>query len=408
MSVGVTVYLDKRQVLKNGKYRVKLRVRYNEQYGYRKLLIDSLVVEKSQKEFEDIMNPKARGSNKHLQDDFNLAKSKLEKIIKDIKVFSFEALKKATDLKGRGTLTLEAAFADKMAKAETYGTKKGYNTALNSLMAFGLHKKTITVGSVEKWIKFMATSGIVLPNGKSKKNSINTQSIYLRKLKCILNEYDLTDEDVFGKKGIEIPKSYPKQGRKALEIEEIRALRAEEANNKLEQEAKDIWSFSYLCSGMNVVDIIELTWKQVDFDRMELIFVRRKTRNTKKGDNNEIVIQLLDEAKEIIDREGVKGSKYVFKYLKGGEDDKTFYRIKDNLLSRVNDNIRKVAKRAGIDTEFMTSYSARHSYGTVLKRGGEDISLISEQLGHSSIETTKTYLGTHKAEKVRKAANKLL
>ncbi|MEJ7674804.1 MAG: tyrosine-type recombinase/integrase [Chitinophagaceae bacterium] len=40
----------------------------------------------------------------------------------------------------------------------------------------------------------------------------------------------------------------------------------------------------------------------------------------------------------------------------------------------------------------MTTYTARHSFSTVLKRSGASTEFISEALGHSDVKTTENYL----------------
>ena len=53
----------------------------------------------------------------------------------------------------------------------------------------------------------------------------------------------------------------------------------------------------------------------------------------------------------------------------------------------------------------ITSYWARHSYATVLKRSGANIAYISESLGHTDIKTTEAYLDTFEnAERAKNAA----
>ncbi len=57
----------------------------------------------------------------------------------------------------------------------------------------------------------------------------------------------------------------------------------------------------------------------------------------------------------------------------------------------VNRYISKIGIEVGID-KHVTTYYARHSFATVLKRKGISTELISESLGHGSIKTTASYL----------------
>jgi site-specific recombinase XerD len=53
----------------------------------------------------------------------------------------------------------------------------------------------------------------------------------------------------------------------------------------------------------------------------------------------------------------------------------------------------------------LSTYTARHSYATVLKRSGANIAYISESLGHNDIKTTENYLAYfEKEERIKNAS----
>ena len=56
----------------------------------------------------------------------------------------------------------------------------------------------------------------------------------------------------------------------------------------------------------------------------------------------------------------------------------------------------------------ITTYTARHSYATVLKRSGANIAFISESLGHSDLKTTENYLASFETEEREKNAKLLV
>jgi integrase/recombinase XerD len=73
----------------------------------------------------------------------------------------------------------------------------------------------------------------------------------------------------------------------------------------------------------------------------------------------------------------------------------------------VNKHLNKVTTKQGI-TKHVTTYFARHSFATVLKRSGESIDLISESLGHASHKTTVNYLDSFEDESKKNIHVKLL
>jgi site-specific recombinase XerD len=65
-----------------------------------------------------------------------------------------------------------------------------------------------------------------------------------------------------------------------------------------------------------------------------------------------------------------------------------------------------VANRAGIDKK-ATTYVARHTFSTVLKRSGASTEAIQEALGHTNIRTTESYLDSFDRETKRELAGRL-
>ena len=68
-------------------------------------------------------------------------------------------------------------------------------------------------------------------------------------------------------------------------------------------------------------------------------------------------------------------------------------------------------KRIGADIGYdkpLTTYAARHSFATILKRSGAPLGFISESLGHKSLQTTEAYLDSFEDETRRKYAEMLV
>lgn len=68
--------------------------------------------------------------------------------------------------------------------------------------------------------------------------------------------------------------------------------------------------------------------------------------------------------------------------------------------------MKRIAGEIGIDKN-LTTYVARHSFSTVLKRSGVSTEYISEALGHSSLATTQSYLDSFEDETKKQYANLL-
>ncbi len=75
--------------------------------------------------------------------------------------------------------------------------------------------------------------------------------------------------------------------------------------------------------------------------------------------------------------------------------------------TRKRANLKRIAEMAGLKVN-LTTYVARHTFATVLKRSGVNIAIISESLGHSDLETTQIYLDSFENSQIDEAMKNLL
>lgn len=109
----------------------------------------------------------------------------------------------------------------------------------------------------------------------------------------------------------------------------------------------------------------------------------------------------------IIDRWGnpPEPDNFIFPYLNGTEDAMRQKTITKELTKRINMRMKQIGEAVGIDG--ISTYTARHSFATVLKRSGANIAYISESLGHNDLKTTEHYLASFEKEERQKNANLL-
>jgi site-specific recombinase XerD len=164
--------------------------------------------------------------------------------------------------------------------------------------------------------------------------------------------------------------------------------------------SRDIFIFSYMCCGINLTDIANL--KQNNIVNNRIVFSRQKT-------GKRISIPLSDSAKQIIQKYSDKCStNYIFPFLNDNvhKSEAQKYRRRKKVLRNVNSCLKVIAKMLGIEN--LTSYVARHSYATVLKKSGVNVALISETLGHSDLKTTQIYLDSFENSQISEALENLL
>ena len=167
------------------------------------------------------------------------------------------------------------------------------------------------------------------------------------------------------------------------------------------QLSKDIFIFSYLCGGINFTDIANLTKDNI-IEGKRLHYIRQKTGKL-------IKLGLSEEALKIIKRYAVESKGYLFPIL-NAQLHKTPLQKQNRIhkmLGKVNKNLKLLAAQLGVEAN-LTTYVARHSFASVLKKSGVNIALISEALGHSDLTTTQIYLDSFDNEQVDDAMKNLL
>lgn len=187
-------------------------------------------------------------------------------------------------------------------------------------------------------------------------------------------------------------------------MEQIGQIANYEDGSETTAKCRDYWLFLYLCNGINVADFVKLRYR--DIVNGEICFVRQKTERTTKT-RKEIRVVVTERMQAIIDRWGnpSRPDNFIFPILDGQEDAmrrkmKTLY-----ITRAINKRMKEVGEQLGIGN--ISTYTARHSFATVLKRAGTNIAYISESLGHQDLRTTENYLASFEREERIKNAELL-
>jgi integrase len=251
-------------------------------------------------------------------------------------------------------------------------------------------------------------------NWLSRQNiSKTTIGMYLRPLRTIFNE--AIEEGIikrekyypFGRRKYRIPAS--KNTKKALDLADVKKIYYYKCDpkNESEQRAKDYWLFSYFANGMNPKDIACLKYKNIHDDY--IIFERSKTEIALRSDPKPITVFMNDDMKAIIERWGNKDNSpgnYIFPVMEIGISPLRQYELMQLFVRFINDWMKHILKNLGINKKG-TTYVARHTFSTVLKRSGVSTEYIQEALGHSDIKTTENYLDSFEKEIKKEFAQRL-
>ena len=396
------IVLDLRRPKNNGLFPVKVRVTLNRVQKYYSIGLDLTT-----SDFERIQNGSVRKELKALKDKIIHWDNKTKNIIHQMDPFTFDEFKsKLYENNERKNSDVYSLFDHKITLLNDQGkvsTGRTYRDAKNSLKKFKtkLNLRNVTPGFLNKYESYMILKG----------KSVTTISIYVRHLRTIFNQ--AIDEDMidrklypFGKNKYQ-PKA-PRNIKKALSVMQIKSIIDYQVVKGTNQQlAKDMWLLSYYCNGMNIKDIVNLKFKNIENDT--IYFERLKTSSTNQTPKP-IIVALIPEAIEIIKRWQKKKRSpngLVFPVLKESMSEDEKLKVKNQFIKTINNYMKKIGKDIGYDKP-LTTYAARHSYATILKRSGAPLGFISEALGHKSLQTTEAYLDSFEDETRRKYAEMLV
>lgn len=337
--------------------------------------IDSLIAQKVQEYSAQIIELKA------MDRDFT-ATSLVEKVSKPNKV-----------------KTVGEVFVEQMnllQEAQKLSYMLSIQQTYNSLLEFNKHLNIYFVDIDVSWLKryeaWLRKQGLAA-------NTIKGKFVDIRTMYNIAIDENLVKVEHYPFRKFKIAKLQQETAKRAISKEDITRIIEYKTKNPLVQFAIDIFTFTYIMGGINFVDISTLTKENMMDNR--LVYIRHKTKKL-------IQLPLQDKAIELIEKYHDDNNPYLFPILKAYHktEQQKFNRV-HKIISNVNRRLKKIGKELEIPIT-LTTYVARHSHATVLKKAGVATSIISESLGHSSEKITQVYLDSFGNEQMDEAMKNLL
>lgn len=229
----------------------------------------------------------------------------------------------------------------------------------------------------------------------------NTIGIRFRTLRSIYNvaiEEDAVSAELYPFKKLKVSKLHQETAKRALSKEDVERVLSYKSTNRYMRFPIDIFAFTYYCGGINFVDIAHLTKANIVDGR--LIYKRQKTKKL-------IKIPLQPQAVALIEKYSSDDSQYLFPILSDFHktDIQQANRI-HKVISKVNERLKQIGNALNLPIT-LTTYVARHSQATVMKRAGVSTAVIREIMGHSSERVTQIYLDSFDNEQVDNALKSL-
>ena len=289
--------------------------------------------------------------------------------------------------------TFIRSMAERKMAARRYGTAKTYRDALASFSSFR-NGEDIAFDALDKEIICQYEAWM-----KDKGLKLNTLSCYLRTLKTLyLKAVDMgltDDKDIFSR----VFTGFATTAKRAITIEAIRKiLKLRLKDGSALAFARDMFMLSFYLQGISFVDMAYL--KKTDIRNGVLQYSRKKTGQA-------ITISWEREMQEIVDAYShlAKDTPYLLPIIR--KQDGTEREQYEKTEHNVNRNLKKIGEMAGLHIP-LTTYVSRHSWASIMRDMGNDISVISRGLGHEDIKTTQIYLSAIDNSTVMKANKRLI
>jgi integrase len=399
MSVTVNVLLYKSKVLSNGEHPLMICVSKDGKRKYQSLNVS---VNPKYWDFEK-NKPKRSCPNKELilklindkVNDYTEQVLELKTLKKDFTAVNLIDKVSGTNCKST-VIEVFNKHIEQLEKESRLKYATSFKELKNSLLEYNRHLDIYFSDIDLNWLK----SYEFWLRGKGLAN--NSIGVRFRTLRAIYNqaiELNVVKAEYYPFKLYKVSKLKEETTKRSISKSDIEKIVSFKAKSSYMQLSIDLFYFSYLCAGINFKDIAHLTLDNLIDNR--LIYARKKTKKL-------IKIPLQNKALEIIQKYSQPNNQYLFPILSAYHKTEIQKMSRLNkVLAVVNKHLKNVGKELKLPID-LTTYVARHSFATVLKRSGVSTSIISETLGHSSERITQIYLDSFENSQIDEAMGNLL
>ena len=399
MTATVNVLCYKSKTLSNGEHPLMIRVCKD---GKKKYVSLGVSVKAEHWNFEKNL-PKTNCPNKEY---FNILiankireyETEIVKLKSEDKLFTANTLNDSisNSVKPR---TVDEAFKeyiqllqDENRRGYMLSVKQVYNSLVKYNRHLDIHFTDIDVAWLKRYETWL----------RSNKLEENTIGIRFRTLRTIYNyaiEEDIVKAEHYPFKKYKVSKLNQETAKRALSKEDINRILQYQTDNNFIRLPIDLFAFTYYMGGINFVDIANLTHKNIIDNR--LVYKRCKTGKL-------IKLPLVPQANELIKKYHDSKNPYLFPIFSNRH---TTEQEKANrlhkVITKVNKRLKQIGEELNIDIP-ITTYVARHSQATIMKKAGISTAIIGQIMGHSSERVTQVYLDSFDNEQINDAIKNLL
>lgn len=399
MAETINVLCYKSKTLSNGKHPLMIRICKN---GKKKYVSLGVSVKAEHWNFEKNIPKPSCPNKEHI--NILIANKKKEYEAEIIKLKSEEKLFTANTLNDKIISSVKPRTVDETFKEYISLLKeenrRGYMLSVqqvyNSLIKYNRHLDIYFTDLDSAWLK--KYEAWLRNNGLAE----NTIGIRFRTLRSIYNyaiEKDIVQSEYYPFKKYKVSKLSQETAKRALSKEDIDKILHYQSKNRFMRLPVDLFAFTYYAGGINFVDIANLTEDNIIDNR--IVYKRCKTGKL-------IKLPLTQQAKEIIIKYQSPNNPYLFPIFSAQHITE---QQKANRLHKVITNVNRRLKQIGEELKLpipITTYVARHSQATIMKKAGVSTAIIGQIMGHSSERVTQIYLDSFDNDQINSALDKLI
>lgn len=265
-------------------------------------------------------------------------------------------------------------------------TAETYRSTLNSFKRFregkDLSVTHITQDVVRAYERYLKKKGL----------KMNTVSFYMRILRATYNkavESGLTQD---GQPFRHVYTGIDKTKKRALSLKKIQRLKNIPLDSKAAEWARDMFLFSFYTRGMAFIDMAYL--KKTSLNNGILIYNRKKT-------GQQIKIKWERCMQDIVDKySNDKNGLFMLPII--SREDGTEIRQYRSKQSEINQLLKNIGQSMDLSIS-LSMYVARHSWASIAKTMNIPLAVISDSMGHHSVQTTQIYLASIDSNIIDKA-----
>ena len=383
MNTSVSVVYYKNKILSNGEHPLMLRITKDRKSKYQSLGIS---IPPKFWDFEK-NQPKRNCPNRDtilrlITEKIKEYQAQLIELKIENKDFTAKSLiqkvTKPTKHKTVGEVFQERI--QELKEANRLGYAESHEYVYKSLLKFNGHLDIYFSDIDVTWLKKYETW---LRNIGNKENTIGIRFRTLRAVYNIALEQKFVKPEYYPFTNYKVSKLHQITAKRALSKDDVISIinyKAKSGRYSYEKLAVDIFTFSYFMGGINFRDIAYLTSANIVDNR--LVYIRKKTKQL-------IKLPISSKAMEVILKYKSEQTPYLFPILT--DNLKTESAQRDRIrqtMKSINKHLKAIGEELNLPID-LTTYVARHSFATVLKRSGVNTSIICEAMGHSSEKVTQ-------------------